>query len=145
MSESSGERHKNGVSSFHFLRGNCIIAHSVIVIVYTGSPFQWCFPKGVVTTQTGILNQPCLVSQGNWANKSRVVTGYPMTRQHLWSDLLGNLLEITCLTEKWEQKHYTHITQTENILWHEMETSTNAYCKGIEYLAWSYIIECQPV
>ncbi len=26
-----------------------------------------------------------------------------------------------------------------------METSTNAYCKGIECLAWSYIIEWKPV
>ena len=67
-----------------------------------------------------------------------------MTRQHPWSDLLRNQVESTCLTEKWEQKHYTHITQTESILWHEMETSTNAYCKGIECLAWSYIIEWKP-
>ncbi len=49
-----------------------------------------------------------------------------MTRQHLWSDLLRNQVESTCLTEKREQQHYTHRTQTESILWHEMETSTNA-------------------
>ena len=27
----------------------------------------------------------------------------------------------------------------------EMETSTNAYCKGIECMTGSYIVECQPV
>ncbi len=33
------------------------------------------------------------VSQGNPANKSRVVTSYPIMRQHLWSDLLKRWLE----------------------------------------------------
>ncbi len=56
---------------------------------HTGHPYGKYGPD----KQTGILDQPCLVSQGNLAKKSRVVTGYPITRQHLWSDLLGRWME----------------------------------------------------
>ena len=48
-----------------------------------------------------------------------------MTHQHLWSDLLGSWLESTGSYWKapaWQRSgnsnYYTHITQTESILWH---------------------------
>ena len=37
----------------------------------------------VLINNREIPDQPCLVSQGNLANKSRELTGHPMTLQHL--------------------------------------------------------------
>ena len=98
--------------------------------------------------QTGILNQPCLVSQDNLANKSRVVTGYPMTHQYLWNDLLGSWLESTGSYWKapaWlrsgNNNYHTHITQTEGVLWHWNGNFLNCI---LQCLAWSYIVEDQP-
>ena len=56
---------------------------------HTGHPYGKYGPD----KQTGSLDQPCLVSRGNLANKSRVAARYPTRRQNLWSDLLVKWME----------------------------------------------------